>query len=217
MKSTLSLLFIIVLLNSCCNCDCPEEGTAVIPNISETTETPEISAPSNIVDTVKDETGSLEGQAVNKPVEEKKEVQSGKKEETKETNKEPKESNTAPFENSTEVNPSLNSGDGLSGNESASEIVVETDDMEDSPIRRRLNDVDLSGIKSDADYTITLQIAIDGAGNVSKASVIKSKTTTTDQSLINEVISAVKNQVKYTRNTGAALKYEVYTAQIKAN
>ena len=89
--------------------------------------------------------------------------------------------------------------------------------MEDSPIRRRLSDVDLSGIKSDANCTITLQIAIDGAGNVSKASVIKSKTTTTDQSLINEVISAVKNQVKYTRNTGANLKYEVYTVNIKAS
>lgn len=91
------------------------------------------------------------------------------------------------------------------------------DTGEDSPIRTRLSDVNVSGVKSSTDETITLQIAIDGAGNVTKASVIKSKTTTKDDALINEVISAVKKQVKYSRNTGASLKYEIYTVKVVAN
>ena len=121
MKSTLSLLFIIVLLNSCCNCDCPEEGTAVIPNISDTTESLENSASSDIVDSIKAETVLPEDQAMNEPVEEKKEVESSKKEESKGINEKPDESNAVPIENTTDGNSSMNSGDSERSRRSSSE------------------------------------------------------------------------------------------------
>lgn len=87
----------------------------------------------------------------------------------------------------------------------------------DSGNRKLLKDVDVSGIQSATNETITLQLTVNGNGDVIQASTIKSKTTTKDKDLIDKVISAVKSQVKYSKDLGASLKYVVYTVKVSAS
>lgn len=124
---------------------------------------------------------------------------------------------TGSSSNAQQVSDPFGSGGGTASGQGGVNSPVGVDTGEDSPIRTRLSDVDVSKIKSASDETVTLQIAIDGAGNVVKASAIKNKTTTDDQALIDQVITAVKKEVKYSRNTGAALKYEIYTVRVRKN
>jgi len=82
--------------------------------------------------------------------------------------------------------------------------------------RIRLNNVDIQDLKNSIDAIIHLKLTIDAEGNVVSASSISGKTTTTNQILINRVISEVKKQVKYNKQSGASLANVYYSVQVKA-
>lgn len=82
--------------------------------------------------------------------------------------------------------------------------------------RTRLNNVNIDDLKYNSNETIHLKLVIDAEGNVVQAINIISKTTTTDQILINKVIVAVKKQVKYSKESGASLVAVFYTIGISA-
>ena len=203
---------------SCCDCDCPDEPVAVVTDVAAVTEEEVEPAPN---DSAMIEALVPETTAFADPV-----TETAQKE--KVSNVEPtlENNNTKPKPvNIDELfgNGGSDGNDGNSGSEDSfgsgtgDSGVGDPGDMEDSPIRKQISSVDLSMIQSASDETIMLQIAIDGGGNVSKASVIKSKTTTTDQALIDQVILQVKSQLKFSPNTGAALKYDVFTVKLRAN
>ncbi len=82
--------------------------------------------------------------------------------------------------------------------------------------RVRLNDPIMTDLKSNVDATIYLKLTIDAEGNVISAYNIKSKTTTTNQILINRVIHEVKKQVKYNKDPGAPLAKVFMSVVVKA-
>lgn len=81
--------------------------------------------------------------------------------------------------------------------------------------RTRLNNVSID-LHYNTDEKIYLKLLIDAEGNVLQAYNIKGKTTTTDGLLINDVIQAVKKQVKYNKDPGSAPVYVFYTVRIDA-
>ena len=68
----------------------------------------------------------------------------------------------------------------------------------------------------DYDSYIHLQLTVNANGEVVAAKSIKSKTTCTDQRIINQVINEVIRQVKYKKENGAGLFYTSYTVKIRA-
>lgn len=82
--------------------------------------------------------------------------------------------------------------------------------------RIRLNDPNVEDLKSNIDATIHLKLTIDAEGNVVGATNISAKTTTTNQILINRVVSEVKRQVKYNKQSGAPLANVYLSVSIKA-
>lgn len=217
LKTILSLLCLSVILMSCCDCDCPDEPVAVVTEAAAVTEEEVQPTPSDsamIEAPVPETTTIAEPVAETAPKEKVSEVQP-----TPNTdNPKPKPVSIDDMFGSDSDGGSSGSGSGVSfGSGTGDSGTGDPGDMEDSPIRRQISSVNLSMIKTASDETIMLQIAIDGGGNVSKASVIKSKTTTTDQALIDQVIKEVKRQLKYSPNTGAALKYDVFTVKLRAN
>ena len=66
--------------------------------------------------------------------------------------------------------------------------------------RIRINDPILPKYNTDVDLKIHLKLTVSGDGAVSTAVCIKSKTTTTDQTIINDVIRQVIRQVKYKKD-----------------
>lgn len=83
--------------------------------------------------------------------------------------------------------------------------------------RIRLNDPKVDHIQTDVDLIIHLKLTINANGEVIAATNIASKTTTTDQRIINQVISAVKNQVKYNKNADAGLVSAYLTVKVNAH
>lgn len=81
--------------------------------------------------------------------------------------------------------------------------------------RTRLNDPSVDHIVTDVDVTIYLKLTINADGVVVSA-ISTSKTTTTDQRIINQVIAAVKNQVKYNKAPGTGLVTQFLTVKINA-
>lgn len=82
--------------------------------------------------------------------------------------------------------------------------------------RIRLVDPNISDIKSNIKATIYLKLTIDAQGNVIAAYNIKSKTTTTNQILINRVIHETKKQTKYNKDPGSPLAKVYMTIHVKA-
>lgn len=82
--------------------------------------------------------------------------------------------------------------------------------------RIRLNDPKVDHIKTDVSVVINLKLTISEAGEVVSASNLASKTTTTDQRIINQVISEVKKQVKYNKDPGAGMVQVFLTVRINA-
>ncbi len=82
--------------------------------------------------------------------------------------------------------------------------------------RIRLNDPKVDHIKTDVSVVINLKLTISENGEVVSASNIASKTTTTDQRIINQVISEVKKQVKYNKDPGAGMVQVYLTVRINA-
>lgn len=81
--------------------------------------------------------------------------------------------------------------------------------------RIRLNDPEVDHIATNVNVTIYLKLTINADGNVVSA-ISTSKTTTTDQRIINQVIAAVKNQVKYNKDSGAGLSTTFLTVKVNA-
>jgi uncharacterized protein (TIGR02145 family) len=83
--------------------------------------------------------------------------------------------------------------------------------------RVRISNVSLP--QYDIDYTcnIHLHLTVNANGEVVAAKSIKSKTTCTDQLIINQVINEVMKQVKYKKEIGAGLVNILYTVKIIAN
>lgn len=68
--------------------------------------------------------------------------------------------------------------------------------------RIRLNNPNTENISSTITCKVALKLSLDNEGNVVDASVVTSKTTTTDQKLLNKLIENVKSQVKYNKIEG---------------
>ena len=81
--------------------------------------------------------------------------------------------------------------------------------------RVRLNDPVFNNLQSNEHATITLILTIDGQGNIVSATCNKSKTSTTNQILINRVIKEVQRQVKYNKDPGAPLTKVSMTVKVK--
>ena len=79
--------------------------------------------------------------------------------------------------------------------------------------RTRLNDVSINHIESDRDEIIYLKLTIDESGNVISC-ISTSKTTTTNQQLINQVKQAVIQQVKFSKSPGSEPVSVYYTVKI---
>ncbi len=83
--------------------------------------------------------------------------------------------------------------------------------------RTRLNNLNTDNIQSSENATIYLILTINAEGKVVSAKNISSKTTTTDTRLINQFISAVKDQIKYNKDPGAGLVSVYFSAKLIAN
>jgi hypothetical protein len=82
--------------------------------------------------------------------------------------------------------------------------------------RKRLSDVSLPSYDTDYDCKIHLKLSINSNGDVFAATCIKSKSTCTDQNIINKVIAEVIKQVKYDKDADSEIVYSFYTVQIDA-
>ena len=82
--------------------------------------------------------------------------------------------------------------------------------------RLRISHVSLPLYDIDFDSNILLQLTVNANGEVVAAISIKSKTTCSDQRIINQVINEVKRQVKYKKESGAGLVNTFYTVKIRA-
>ncbi|MES2588126.1 MAG: hypothetical protein V4622_04040 [Bacteroidota bacterium] len=82
--------------------------------------------------------------------------------------------------------------------------------------RIRLNDPNTENIASDQSCKINLKLTINAEGDVIKAENIVSKTTTTNQVVIKQVISNVKSQVKYNKVSGSSPEIVFITLNISA-
>jgi hypothetical protein len=82
--------------------------------------------------------------------------------------------------------------------------------------RVRLNDPILPQYRTDIDSKVYLQLTINGNGEVVNAKCIKSKSTCSDPSIINDVIRQVIKQVKYKKDPNTALAITYITLNIDA-
>ena len=82
--------------------------------------------------------------------------------------------------------------------------------------RLRISNATLPQYDIDYESNIHLQLTVNANGEVVAAKSIKSKTTCSDQRIINQVINEVMRQVKYKKENGAGLVYTFYTVKILA-
>ncbi len=82
--------------------------------------------------------------------------------------------------------------------------------------RIRLNDPNTNNISSDQSCKISLKMTINAEGDIIRAENLTSKTTTTNQVVINQVIANVKSQVKYNKVSGSASETVYLTVNIAA-
>lgn len=83
--------------------------------------------------------------------------------------------------------------------------------------RTRLNNVDVHNISIETSAKIYFKLTVDSNGNVVAFHHYKSRTTTTDQTLINKIGYAIKKQVKYNKAAGSPLVYQDYTISVTSN
>jgi hypothetical protein len=105
------------------------------------------------------------------------------------------------------------SGDGNGTGDGGNGIGTGTGDGRN---RVRLNDPVLDKFKTDVDIFVHLKLIIDADGKVVSAKNLTSKTTTTDQRIVNGVISEVIKQVKYKQEKNAGLQFTFVTCKIRA-
>jgi hypothetical protein len=82
--------------------------------------------------------------------------------------------------------------------------------------RIRNNDPVLPKYNTDVDLKIHLKLTVSGDGNVTNAVFIKSKSTTTDQTIISDVIRQVIRQVKYNKDADGRISYCFLTVKVNA-
>ena len=82
--------------------------------------------------------------------------------------------------------------------------------------RLRYGDPNTDNINSDEPQTIYLKLSINAEGEV-VGGQSTSKTTTTDQRLINQVLANVKSQVRYSKKPGASLEFVYLPVNVRAN
>lgn len=70
--------------------------------------------------------------------------------------------------------------------------------------RVRLNKLNLDHLNFSEYATISLSLTLDSKGNVIAVTLVKAKTTTTNQIIINKVIAEVQRQLKYNEDPGSA-------------
>ncbi len=107
-------------------------------------------------------------------------------------------------------------GSGKFGNDSGSDSGTGPGGVGDGSGRIRLNDPQVDDIVSDDNHRINLRLTINAEGNIVDVRNIASKTTTTDQRILNQVIAAVKRQVKYNKKSGATLEIVYLTVNLSA-
>lgn len=83
--------------------------------------------------------------------------------------------------------------------------------------RKRLTEPKTDDIVSDANHSIVLRLKINSEGRVVSAKNIASKTTTTDQRIINQVIALVKAQVYYSKKPGASIEIKEEIINLNAS
>lgn len=87
-----------------------------------------------------------------------------------------------------------------------------------TPQRIMITSLDLSGIQSDESCTVYLRIKIDPDGDiVGTPQNVSSKTTTTNSSVINEVVRRVKAQLRFNKIKGSQVEQVVLTFKVHAN
>lgn len=82
--------------------------------------------------------------------------------------------------------------------------------------RTRLNDPETGHIIPERNAVVHLKITINANGDVVSVSNIPSKTTTTDQRIINQVIAAVKKDVRYSKAPGTPNAVQFITVNLYA-
>lgn len=108
-------------------------------------------------------------------------------------------------------------GSGVFGKDNAGPAGKGPGGLGDGTGRTRLNDPKVDDILSDENHRVHLQLTVNSDGLVVDARSIASKTTTTDQRIINQVIAAVKNQVRYNKKSSAGLEIVYETIRLNAN
>lgn len=83
--------------------------------------------------------------------------------------------------------------------------------------RTRLNDPKVDNITTDKNHTIYLRAKINADGKIVTVYNLATKTTATDQRILNQVIAAVKSQVRYSKKAGARLELVYLTIKVHAN
>lgn len=82
--------------------------------------------------------------------------------------------------------------------------------------RVRQNDPNTNNISSNVSCKISLKLTVNAEGDVIRAENIVAKTTTTNQTVINQLISNVKDQVKYNKVSGSTTETVFLTVNISA-
>ena len=80
--------------------------------------------------------------------------------------------------------------------------------------RVRMKEPDLSKVMSTTPVTISLKLLVDENGSVVEAINDSKRTTTTDKVLIEQVISAVKKDLRYSKEKGASLLQANFTVKL---
>ena len=86
----------------------------------------------------------------------------------------------------------------------------------DGRVRIRINDPVLPNYNTDIDLKIHLKLTVSGDGAVTKVVCVKNKTTTTDQTIIDDVIKHVIRQVKYKKDPEGKSAYCYLTVKVNA-
>ncbi|MBN9292873.1 MAG: hypothetical protein J0G96_02700 [Flavobacteriia bacterium] len=81
--------------------------------------------------------------------------------------------------------------------------------------RSRLSNLNTSGIKSNQDCTIKMRLSVNAEGSVVAVEVLPG-TTTNDQKLIQQITTAVKQQIKYNKRPNTTIERIDYSVNIKA-
>ena len=87
---------------------------------------------------------------------------------------------------------------------------------ESSGDRIRLNNINTEGLEFNQTCTIVLKLTINAEGNVIRTEVISGRTTTTDQRIINQISSLVRQQIRYNKKPGAGIEKIALSLNIKA-